>query len=91
MAVAGTGIDQTVWDNAILEEERRFERMLPELLKEYEGQYAILYEGEVVTANPDEHLAATAGMERLGDVPWIIKRVSREPEFIEIESPEEID
>jgi hypothetical protein len=69
-------------------EAQALRRKLPRLLKDYEGQFVALYGGRVVGHGVDDEELATRMYERLGDVPFYIARVERQPTVYDLPSPE---
>ncbi len=69
-------------------EARTFQRKLTPLLKRYEGQFVALYRGRVIGHGPDDEELAKRMYERLGDAPFYIARVERQPTVYDLPSPE---
>ena len=69
-------------------EERAFYKKRAQLLKRYEGQFVALYQGRVVGHGPDDEELARRTLEKLGDVPFYIQKVGKEPLIYEVPSPE---
>lgn len=69
-------------------EAQALRRKLPRLLKDYEGQFVALYRGRVVGHGADDEELAERMYERLGDVPFYIARVERQPTVYDLPSPE---
>ncbi len=70
---------------------RAFRKMLPKLLKRYEGEHVAIYKGKLVGHDPDSGELARRTFKKLGDVPFILPKVSRNwPEIVELPSPEEV-
>jgi len=69
-------------------EAQTFRRKLAQLLKRYEGQFVALYQGRVVGHGPDDEELAKRMYERLGDAPFYIARVERQPTVYDLPSPE---
>ncbi len=69
-------------------EAQGFRRKLPRLLKDYEGQFVALYRGRVVGHGADDEELAQRMYAQLGDVPFYIARVEREPTVYDLPSPE---
>ena len=65
-----------------------FQRKRAQLLQRYEGQFVALYSGRVVGHGPDDEELARQLYRRLGDVPFFIARVERQPSVYELPSPE---
>ena len=60
-------------------EAQALRRKLPRLLEDYEGQFVALYRGRVGWHGADDEELAQRMYERLGDVPFYIARVERQP------------
>jgi len=58
------------------------------LLQRFEGQFVALYKGRVVGHGPDDEDLALRKFEKLGDVPFYIQKVGKEPIIYEVPSPE---
>ncbi|MCI0490230.1 MAG: DUF5678 domain-containing protein [Blastocatellia bacterium] len=71
-------------------EAQTFQRKLEQLLERYEGQFVALYRGRVVGHGPDDEELARRMYERLGDVPFYIARVERQPTVYDLPSPEAV-
>jgi len=56
-----------------------FQRKLPELLKQYEGQYVAIHDGEAVAAGDDEVAVIQAAYDRVGYTAMHVGKVSLEP------------
>lgn len=69
-------------------EAQALRRKLPRLLKDYEGQFVALYRGRVVGHGADDEELALQMYGRLGDVPFYIARVERQPTVYDLPSPE---
>lgn len=69
-------------------EAQALRRKLPRLLKDYEGQFVALYRGRVGGHGADDEELARRMYERLGDVPFYIARVERQPTVYDLPSPE---
>lgn len=69
-------------------EARAFRRKLPQLLGRYEGEFVALYRGRVVGHGANDEDLASRMYERLGDVPFYIARVERQPTVYDLPSPE---
>ena len=64
---------------AIEREHAAFQRMLPELLKQYEGQVVAIYNGQVVDIGDDEVEVWKRARQRLGQVPVYVDTVEYPP------------
>ena len=51
---------------SLMADDEAYERMLPELLQRYEGQYVALYRGELIGVAKTAKQAALRGIEALG-------------------------
>jgi len=68
---------------------RAFRKMLPRLLKRYEGEHVAIYKGKLVGHGTNGRELARRTFQKLGDVPFILPKVSRNwPEIMEFPSPE---
>ena len=90
MAVKSNKLTHEEWMQQIDREERRFSKRLPELLEQYEGEYIAMYDGEVVGHNADDSILFGEMHKKLGYVPFMIQRVSREPDVLVIELVEDM-
>ena len=63
-----------------------FERMHPQLLRQYLGQFVAVHEGQVVDADVDFEALFLRLQKRLGDVPVLIRPVNAEP-TLELRAP----
>jgi ABC-type enterochelin transport system ATPase subunit len=59
-------------------------------LRRYEGQFVALYQGRVVGHGADDEELARRMFEKLGDVPFYIAKVSKEPTVYDLPSPETV-
>jgi hypothetical protein len=69
-------------------EARTFELKRAQLLQRYQGQFVALYRGRVIGHGLDDEKLAMKLYERVGDVPFYIVRVERQPSVFELPSPE---
>jgi hypothetical protein len=69
-------------------EEEAFRRKCAQLLQRYEGQFVALYRGRVVGHDEDDEELARRMFEKLGDAPFYIARVEKEPTIYDLPSPE---
>lgn len=60
----------------------------PQLRRRYRGKFVALYKGRVMGHGPDDEELAREMFEKLGDVPFYIDKVEREPTIYELPSPE---
>jgi predicted DNA-binding protein len=66
-------------DQKLKAEVQAFERMHPQLVKQYLGQFVAVHEGQIVDADVDFEALFLRLEKRLGDVPVLIRPVSVEP------------
>ena len=66
-------------DQKLKAEVQAFERMHPQLVKQYLGQFVAVHEGQIVDADVDFETLFLRVEKRLGDVPVLIRPVSVEP------------
>jgi hypothetical protein len=66
-------------ESAIEQEHAAFERMLPELLKQYQGQAVALYKGQVVAVGDDKMDLWSQVRQKLGPVPVYVQKVEYPP------------
>ena len=69
-------------------EQEALRRQWTRLLKQYKGQFVALFEGKVVGHGPDDEELAQRLFDTLGDVPFYIARMEREPTVYNLPSPE---
>lgn len=55
-----------------------FQRQLPELLKHSLGQFALIYKDELLGTFTTQTEAYTAGLQRVGNEPFLIKQIQRD-------------
>ena len=75
-------------ERSLTAEEQAFRRQRAQLLRRYEGEYVALYQGRVVGHGPDDEELARRLFGELGDRPFYIGKVEREPTIHELPSPE---
>jgi hypothetical protein len=75
-------------DEALAAEEHAFRRKLPQLMRRYAGQFVALYRGRIAGHDADDEQLARRMFEKLGDVPFYIGKVDKEPTVYELPSPE---
>ena len=75
-------------EEPLVAEERAFYRKRAHLLQRYEGQFVALYQGRVVGHGPDDEELARRIFAKMGDVPFYIQKVGKEPLIYEVPSPE---
>lgn len=73
-------------DQKLEAEAQAFERMHPQLVKQYLGQFVAVHEGQVADADIDFEALFLRLQKRLGDVPVLIRPVSTEP-TLELRAP----
>ena len=66
-------------DQKLKAEVQAFERMHPQLVKQYLGQFVAVHEGQIVDADVDFEALFLRLEKRLGDVPVLIRPVSVNP------------
>lgn len=69
-------------------EQQAFLQKLPQLMRCYKGQFVALYQGRVVGHSADDEELAQRMFEKLGDVPFYIAKVEKEPTVYQLPSPE---
>jgi len=69
-------------------EAQAFRRKLPQLLGRYEGEFVAVYKGRVIGHGCSDEELAQRIYARLGDVPFYIARVERQPTVYDLPSPE---
>ena len=75
-------------EELLVAEEQAFYKKKAHLLQRYEGQFVALYQGRVVGHGQDDEELARRMFEKLGDIPFYIQRVGKEPIIYEVPSPE---
>jgi len=75
---------------ALVAEEHAFRRKLPQLMRRYAGEFVALYLSRVVGHDSDDENLARQMFEKLGDVPFYIGKVDKEPAVYELPSPESV-
>ena len=70
---------QQLEDLKLKAEVQAFERMHPQLVKQYLGQFVAVHEGQIVDADVDFEALFLRLEKRLGDVPVLIRPVSVNP------------
>jgi len=60
----------------------RYKANREELLKHHENQYAVINEDKFLGAYTTEQEAYEAGLKELGNIPFLIKRVTKEEEVV---------
>ncbi len=73
-------------DQKLEAEAQAFERMHPQLVKQYLGQFVAVHEGQIADADIDFEALFLRLQKRLGDVPVLIRPVSTEP-TLELRAP----
>jgi len=77
-------------DQAFQREAEAFERMKPELLRQYRNRVVAIHNGQVVEVGRENESVADVAMrvyERLGYVPIFVHRVEETPRVYKISSP----
>lgn len=59
-----------------------FKAQKEELLKHHENQYAVIEDNKLVGVYTTEQEAYEAGLRELGNIPFLIKKVSKEEEVV---------
>jgi len=77
---------ETEATDALAVEALAFRRNLPQLRVRYEGEFIALYRGRVVGHGANDEELAERIYERLGDVPFYIARVERNPNVYDLPS-----
>jgi hypothetical protein len=72
----------------LVAEEEAFRQQRVQLLERYEGEYVALRGGRVIAHGPDDEELARRLFGDLGDQPFYIAKVEREPTVHELPSPE---
>ena len=75
-------------EDALAAEQRAFRRKYAQLLDRYENKYVALYKKRVVGVGNDDEKLALRMHDKLGDVPFYIAKVEKEPTIYELPSPE---
>ena len=81
---------QSAQDQAFQREIAAFERMKPELLRQYRNRVVAIHDGQVVEIGSENESVADVAMrvyERLGYVPVYVHRVEEAPRVYKISSP----
>jgi len=73
-------------DQKLEAEVQAFERMHPQIIKQYLGQFVAVHESQIVDADADFETLFLRLQKRLGDVPVLIRPVSAEP-TLELRAP----
>ena len=71
---------------ALDDELEYFESVLPNLLKDHRGEYALVHNKSVHAFFDTWEAAVEAGYERFGRVPFLARLVSAEPEVVHMTS-----
>jgi len=75
-------------EQALAAEEQAFQRQRVQLLGRYEGEYVALHRGRVIGHDPDDEELAARLFAKVGDRPFYIAKVERQPTVHEFPSPE---
>ncbi len=73
-------------EQLLAEEEEAFRRQLARLLRTFQGQYVAVHRGRVVGHSADDEELARRMYAKLGDDPFYIGKVEREPTVYELPS-----
>lgn len=71
-------------DEPLVAEEQVFRRKRVQLLRHHEGRFVALYGERVVGYGTDDEELAQKMFEKLGDVPFYIAKVEKEPTVYEL-------
>ncbi len=77
--------------NPLEAEYRAFNKLLPRLLKRYKDEYVAIYQGKLLGHHPDDRELARRAYEKVGHVPFLLTRISRNRHIDELASPEEFN
>lgn len=88
MATLKTRKAQTALEERLAAEEQAFRQKLPQLLQRYAGEFVARYQRRVVGHGTDDEELARRMFDKLGDVPFYIAKVEKEPTIYELPSPE---
>ena len=80
--------EQEPGEEQLAAQERVFYKSRARLLQRYQGQFVALYQGRVVGHGTNDEDLARQMFEKLGDAPFFIQRVEKEPTVYEVPSPE---
>ncbi len=75
-------------EDLLAAEEQVFRQKRTQLLRRYAGQFIALYQGRVVGHGVDDEALAQDMFAQLGDVPFYLVKVAREPLVYDLPSPE---
>jgi uncharacterized protein YwqG len=75
-------------EDVLATEQRAFRRKFAQLHERYKGKYVAFYKGRLVGTGTDDEKLALQMYGKLGDVPFFIAKVDREPTIYELPSPE---
>jgi hypothetical protein len=75
-------------EQALADDEQAFQRQHAQLLRRYEGEYVALRQGRVIAHGSDDEELARRLFTELGDQPFYIAKVEREPTVHEFPSLE---
>lgn len=75
-------------EEVLAAEERAFHQKKAHLLQRYEGQFVAIYQQRIVGHGRDDEELAQRMFEKLGDLPFYIGKVEKEPAIYEVPSPE---
>lgn len=74
--------------DSLASEDAAFRRKRARLLKRYEGQFVALCRGRVVGHGEDDEELAQRMFDKLGNAPFYIAKVEKEPTVHDLPSPE---
>jgi hypothetical protein len=79
---------EEAWEEPFAAEREALRRQWAQLMRRYEGQFVALYEGRVVAHGTDDEELAQQLFAKLGDVPFYIVRVEKQPTIYDLPTPE---
>lgn len=69
--------------NVLSKELKRYKKALPELLQKHEGQYVLIHKNEILGQFDEEMEAVGAGYDKVGNVPFLVKRIlEKDPVYV---------
>jgi predicted DNA-binding protein len=77
---------EQIEDRTLEAEIEAFERLHPQLMERYLGQFVSVYQGEVIDADPDFETLFLRVQDRLGNTVVLIRQVTSQP-TLELHSP----
>jgi len=72
----------------LAQEQKVFRRKHARLMQRYEGQFVAIYRGRLAGYGTDDEELALRMFKKLGDAPFYIAKVEKEPTVYELPSPE---